>query len=164
MNAVELVQMIESSGGHFLVDGEKVVITPSAAALPVRDRLIEHKQEIFILVRAREPKPAPAVDPPSTKQSASANGQRPMTRVDRKRAIIHEYDGGSTLQQVGDKYHLSRERIRQIVYDAQPMRDRQRAQRDLYASYIQDFLEIMGDRGQKPDRAAAKAGEDGSAH
>jgi DNA-directed RNA polymerase sigma subunit (sigma70/sigma32) len=132
MNATELIDAIEASGGRFVVDGEKVVITPhSAAPMKLREQLIKHKQAILKLLSRRS-------DPPL--------GPAKHARMDRKRAIIHDYDSGGTLQQVGDKYHLTRQRVQQIVSAAQPMRDRQRAQRDLYASYIRDYLEMMGDR------------------
>ena len=154
MNAVELIDAVEARGGYIRMDGPLVVVTPCAAALPFRQQLIEHKREILILVRAREPKPAPALDLPSSKRAKKIGGRRQTVRVDRNTAILYEYENGSTLQKVGDKYHVTRERIRQIVSKGQPMRDRQRAQQEMYSTYIRDFREIVGDR--EAELAAAR--------
>ena len=72
--------------------------------------------------------------------------RKKLPRVERNIAILHKYASGSTLQQIADEYHITRQRVQQIVSKRQPMLDRHRQQRELYASYIQDFLEIMSDQ------------------
>jgi hypothetical protein len=57
MNAIELVERIEGSGGRFQVDGEKVAVTPRSAAEPLAEELRIHKQEILELLTLRSDLP-----------------------------------------------------------------------------------------------------------
>jgi Zn ribbon nucleic-acid-binding protein len=51
--ALELIQIVESAGGRFIVDGDRLGIVPKQAAAPVIDALREHKRELIDIVKAR---------------------------------------------------------------------------------------------------------------
>jgi Zn ribbon nucleic-acid-binding protein len=54
MNSVpELIQAVETAGGRFIVDGDRLGIVPKQAAVPVIDALREHKRELIDIVKAR---------------------------------------------------------------------------------------------------------------
>jgi hypothetical protein len=53
-NAAELITFVEGKGGRFMIDGERLGIVPKAAAAPVREELVRHKEAILGLVRERE--------------------------------------------------------------------------------------------------------------
>lgn len=53
MNALELIQTIEASGGQIRVDDLDLVITPRSIVAPLREQLIEHKPEIIRLLAQR---------------------------------------------------------------------------------------------------------------
>ncbi len=61
--AAELVQIVESAGGRFKIDGDRLGIVPGKAAEPVMESLRQHKREIINLLQTRsdsEPDPDPA--------------------------------------------------------------------------------------------------------
>jgi hypothetical protein len=50
---LELIQIVESAGARFMVDGDRLGIFPKEAAAAVRAQLIEHKQEVLALLAQR---------------------------------------------------------------------------------------------------------------
>ena len=56
MNSVpELIQAVESAGGRFIVDGDRLGIAPATAAAPLMDELRRHKAELLAELLARRP-------------------------------------------------------------------------------------------------------------
>jgi hypothetical protein len=51
--AAELVQIVEQRGGRLFIEGEKLVIEPEEAALPLVDSLRAYKPEIVALLQSR---------------------------------------------------------------------------------------------------------------
>jgi hypothetical protein len=51
--AAELVQIVEARGGRLFIEGEKLVIEPDTAALPLMDSLRAFKPEIVALLQSR---------------------------------------------------------------------------------------------------------------
>jgi hypothetical protein len=51
--AMKLIREVEANGGVLRMDGPKVVVTPSAAAIPLQEQLIAYKKEIVVLLRKR---------------------------------------------------------------------------------------------------------------
>jgi hypothetical protein len=51
--AQELISIIERRGGRLTVEGDKLVIEPPEAGLPVVDSLRSHKLEIIALIQSR---------------------------------------------------------------------------------------------------------------
>ncbi|MGB8030269.1 MAG: hypothetical protein WCF30_11450 [Terracidiphilus sp.] len=58
--ALELIQTVESAGGRFMVDGDRLGIAPATAAEPVMEDLRRHKAEIIGLLSSRPAMPAGA--------------------------------------------------------------------------------------------------------
>jgi hypothetical protein len=56
--AIELIQIVESAGGRFVVDGDRLGIFPKDAAVSVLDELRQHKQAILDLLSRRPQMPA----------------------------------------------------------------------------------------------------------
>jgi hypothetical protein len=52
-SAEELVQLVEMNGGRLSIEGEELVISPSAAAASLLEELRAHKPEILALLRRR---------------------------------------------------------------------------------------------------------------
>ncbi len=50
---LELVQIVEQSGGRFKIDGDRLGINPKTAAAPVLEELRKHKQAIIGLILER---------------------------------------------------------------------------------------------------------------
>lgn len=50
--ALELIQIVESAGGRFMVDGDRLGIVPREAALAVLNELRQHKAEIIGLLES----------------------------------------------------------------------------------------------------------------
>jgi hypothetical protein len=71
--AEELIRIVESRGGRVFIEGEKLVIEPQSAALPLIDSLRAYKPEIIDLIQGR------TATPPETPQAASeaVNGDSP---------------------------------------------------------------------------------------
>lgn len=56
MNSVpELIQAVESIGGRFMVDGDRLGIAPATAAASLMDELRRHKAELLAELLARRP-------------------------------------------------------------------------------------------------------------
>ena len=56
MNSVpELIQAVESAGGRFMIDRDRLGIAPAAAAAPLIDELRQHKAELLAELLARRP-------------------------------------------------------------------------------------------------------------
>jgi hypothetical protein len=54
MSAIlELIELVESLGGRFMVDGDRLGIVPATAAAPVVEQLREHKAQIIDLLKSR---------------------------------------------------------------------------------------------------------------
>jgi hypothetical protein len=54
MNSIpELIQAVESAGGRFMVDGDRLGIVPSSSAAPMLAELRQHKPEIIALLQSR---------------------------------------------------------------------------------------------------------------
>ena len=51
--AEELIRIVEGRGGHLFIEGEKLVIEPEEAALPLVDSLRTYKPEIVALLQSR---------------------------------------------------------------------------------------------------------------
>jgi hypothetical protein len=51
--AQELILIVESRGGRLTIEGEKLVIEPQSAALPLADSLRTYKPEIVALLQSR---------------------------------------------------------------------------------------------------------------
>ncbi|MDR3752858.1 MAG: hypothetical protein P4K93_09340 [Terracidiphilus sp.] len=51
--AQELIRIVESRGGRLTIEGEKLVIEPLSAALPLADSLRTYKPEIVALLQSR---------------------------------------------------------------------------------------------------------------
>jgi hypothetical protein len=51
--AQELIRIVESRGGRLTIEGEKLVIEPQSAALPLADSLRTYKPEIVALLQSR---------------------------------------------------------------------------------------------------------------
>jgi len=51
--AEELIRIVESRGGRVFIEGEKLVIEPQSAALPLIDSLRAYKPEIIALLQSR---------------------------------------------------------------------------------------------------------------
>jgi len=61
--AEELIRIVESRGGRFTIEGEKLVIEPQSAALPLIDSLRTYKPQIVALLQSRtEAESAPESD------------------------------------------------------------------------------------------------------
>ena len=63
--AEELIRIVESRGGRVFIEGEKLVIEPKEAALPLADSLRMFKPQIVALLQSRteqEPESAPESD------------------------------------------------------------------------------------------------------
>jgi hypothetical protein len=59
MNSVlELIQVVESAGGRFMVDGGRLGIVPATAAKPVMEELRQHKTELLAELARRPAMPA----------------------------------------------------------------------------------------------------------
>ena len=56
--ALELIQVVESAGGRFMVDGDRLGIVPREAAAPVIDELRQHKAELLVELARRPAMPA----------------------------------------------------------------------------------------------------------
>jgi hypothetical protein len=56
--ALELIQIVESAGGRFMVDGDRLGIVPREAATPVIDELRRHKAELMVELAHRPVMPA----------------------------------------------------------------------------------------------------------
>jgi hypothetical protein len=56
--ALELIQIVESAGGRFMVDGDRLGIVPREAAAPVIDELRQHKAELLAELARRPAMPA----------------------------------------------------------------------------------------------------------
>jgi hypothetical protein len=52
--ALGVIRIVESAGGRFVVDGERLGIFPKDAAAPVLEELRKHKLEIIDLIHRRE--------------------------------------------------------------------------------------------------------------
>jgi hypothetical protein len=52
--AEELIRIVESRGGRVFIEGEKLVIEPKEAALPLTDSLRTYKGQIVALLQSRE--------------------------------------------------------------------------------------------------------------
>lgn len=57
MTALELIQSAESSGAHFMVDGDRLGITPASAVQPMIEELRLYKFEIIKLLSQRPAMP-----------------------------------------------------------------------------------------------------------
>jgi hypothetical protein len=61
--AEELIRIVESRGGRLTIEGEKLVIEPPSAALPLIDSLRRYKPQIVALLQSRiETESAPESD------------------------------------------------------------------------------------------------------
>ncbi len=61
--AQELIRIVEARGGRLTIEGEKLVIEPGEAALPLVDSLRAYKPEIVALLQSRaEPDATPESD------------------------------------------------------------------------------------------------------
>ncbi len=63
--ALEVIKAIEANGGRVTVEGDRLVIVPRQAGIPLLPQLREHKPEIVALLQSRieqEPEPAPESD------------------------------------------------------------------------------------------------------
>lgn len=56
--ALELIQVVESAGGRFMVDGDRLGIVPKETAVPVLAELREHKAELLAELARRPAMPA----------------------------------------------------------------------------------------------------------
>ena len=56
--ALGLIQIVESAGGRFMVDGDRLGIVPREAATPVIDALRQHKAELLAELARRPAMPA----------------------------------------------------------------------------------------------------------
>lgn len=56
--ALELIQVVESAGGRFMVDGDRLGIAPREAAAPVMEELRQHKAELLAELARRPAMPA----------------------------------------------------------------------------------------------------------
>lgn len=55
--SIELVRIVEATGGRFEVEGDRLAVAPKSAAAPVREELRQHKQEIIDLLTCRSQMP-----------------------------------------------------------------------------------------------------------
>jgi hypothetical protein len=58
VSALELIQVVESAGGRFMVAGDRLGIVPREAAAPVIDELRRHKVELLAELARRPAMPA----------------------------------------------------------------------------------------------------------
>jgi hypothetical protein len=56
--AQELIKIVESAGGRFIIDGDRLGIIPATAAEPVMEELREHKAELMAELARRPAMPA----------------------------------------------------------------------------------------------------------
>jgi hypothetical protein len=57
-SAPELIQAVESVGGRFMVDGDRLGIVPSSAATPIIEELRQHKAELIAELARRPAMPS----------------------------------------------------------------------------------------------------------
>ncbi|MGA3159880.1 MAG: hypothetical protein ABSC77_01600 [Terracidiphilus sp.] len=57
-SALELIQVVESAGGRFMVDDGRLGIIPATAAKPVMEELRQHKMELLAELARRPAMPA----------------------------------------------------------------------------------------------------------
>jgi len=55
LSALDLIQAVRERGGRFLLDGEKLGVSPRSAAEPFAEQIRESKREIIALLNLRLP-------------------------------------------------------------------------------------------------------------